>query len=69
MAVAAGEAAVSGIVDPAETSPAGAALTGVALTGVALTGVADAELTGAVPESYGPAWEHLEPADSEVRGR
>jgi len=79
VAVAAGEAAVSGIVDPAETSPAGAALTGVALTGVALTvvalagvaltGVANAELTGAVPESYGPAWEHLEPADSEVRGR
>ena len=35
---------------------------------------ADAEPTGAVlaeagPESYGPAWEHLEPADSEVRRR
>ena len=63
-AVAAGEAAVSGIVDPAETSAAGAAL----------AGVADAEPTGAVlaeagPESYGSAWEHLEPADSEVRRR
>jgi putative flippase GtrA len=68
-AVAAGEAAVSGIVDPAETSPAGAAL-----TGAALTGAAEAELTGAVlaeagPESYGPAWEHLEPADSEGQRR
>ncbi len=68
-AVAAGEAAVSGIVDPAETSPAGAALTGAALTGAALTGVAEAELAEAVPESYGPAWEHLEPADSEGQRR
>jgi putative flippase GtrA len=68
-AVAAGEAAVSGIVDPAETSPAGAALTGAALTGAALTGVAEAELTGAEAESYGPAWEHLEPADSEGQRR
>jgi putative flippase GtrA len=63
-AVAAGEAAVSGIVDPAETSPAGAAL-----TGAALAGAAEAELTGAEAESYGPAWEHLEPADSEGQRR
>jgi putative flippase GtrA len=63
-AVAAGEAAVSGIVDPAETSPAGAAL-----TGAALTGAAEAELTDVEAESYGPAWEHLEPADSEGQRR
>jgi hypothetical protein len=68
-AVAAGEAAVSGIVDPAETSAAGAALAGVAdtePTGAEPTGAVLAE---AGPESYGPAWEHLEPADSEVRRR
>jgi putative flippase GtrA len=66
------EAAVSGIVDPAETSPSGAALTGAALTGAALTGAA---LTGEYGPpwedleppadlGYGPAWEHLEPAES-----
>jgi putative flippase GtrA len=78
-AVAAGEAAVSGIVDPAETSPAGAALTGVvdaelaeaglAEAGLAEAGLAKAGLAKAGPESYGPAWEHLEPADSETQRR
>ena len=54
--VAAGEAAVSGIVDPAETSVTGAALTGAGLDDEAA-------------DSYGPAWEHLEPADSEIQRR
>jgi putative flippase GtrA len=60
--VAAGEAAVSGIVDPAETSPSGAALTG---TGAPPWGPSErpADLR------YGPAWEHLDPAESEPQGR
>jgi hypothetical protein len=68
-AVAAGEAAVSGIVDPAETSAAGAALAGVADAEPTGAVLAEAGLAEAGPESYGPAWEHLEPADSEVRRR
>jgi len=54
--VAAGEAAVSGIVDPAETSPSGAVLTGSG------DGPPWEELQ---PPGYSPAWEHLEPADSD----
>ena len=53
--VAAGEAAVSGIVDPAETSPSGAVLTGS-------DGPPWEELQ---PPGYSPAWEHLEPAESD----
>jgi hypothetical protein len=54
--VAAGEAAVSGIVDSAETSPVGVALTGAG------DGPPWEELE---PPGYSPAWEHLEPADSD----
>jgi putative flippase GtrA len=58
-AVAAGEAAVSGVVDPAETSPSGAALAG--------TSYGPPWGPSEQPEdlSYGPAWEHLDPADSD----
>ena len=48
--VAAGEAAVSGIVDPRETSEAGAVLAGT-------------------PDGYGSPFEHLNPADTDVRRR
>ena|SRR5579871_759332 len=76
--MAAGEAAVSGIVDPAETSPSGARLAGA--SGTRLAGASGTRLAGAGgagygppweelerPASlrYGPAWEHLEPADSD----
>jgi len=50
-AVAAGEAAVSGFVDPAETSETGAALAGAALAGGPAPGGPD----------YGPPWERLDP--------
>jgi putative flippase GtrA len=57
--VAAGEAAVSGHVDPTETSPSGAALAG--------TSHGPPWGPSEQPEdlSYGPAWEHLDPADSD----
>jgi hypothetical protein len=56
--VAAGEAAVSGIVDPAETSPSGAALTGE-------YGPPWEDLKPPAHLGYGSAWEHLEPAESD----
>jgi putative flippase GtrA len=58
--VAAGEAAVSGIVDPAETSPSGAALTGE-------YGPPWEDLKPPAHLGYGSAWEHLEPAESDSR--
>ena len=57
--VAASEAAVSGIVDPAETSPSGAALTGE-------YGPPWEELKPPAVLRYGSAWEHLDPAGSEA---
>jgi putative flippase GtrA len=85
-AVAAGEAAVSGIVDPAETSPSGAALAGTSSSGAALarTSSSGAALAGTrngygrppweelerpANQRYGPAWEHLDPADSDAGRR
>jgi len=60
--VAAGEAAVSGIVDPAETSPSGAVLAG--------TGRPPwEELERPANLRYGPAWEHLDPAEPDARRR
>jgi putative flippase GtrA len=62
--VAAGEAAVSGIVDPAETSPSGAILAGASSDGppwAALEPPADLR--------YGPAWEHLDAAESDTGRR
>ena len=63
--MAAGEAAVSGIVDPAETSPSGARLAGA--TGAGLAGASGARLAGAsgarlarASDGYGPPWEELE---------
>jgi|SRR5580658_2605740 putative flippase GtrA len=55
--VAAGEATVSGYVDPAETSPSGAAL----------AGTSDAPPWAELEP--GPAWEHLDAAESEAGGR
>jgi putative flippase GtrA len=52
------EAAVSGIVDPAETSSSGAALTGG-------YGPPWEDLEPPADLRYGPAWEHLEPAESD----
>jgi putative flippase GtrA len=60
--VAAGEAAVSGIVDPAETSPSGAALAGAARPPWE-------ELERPRNLRYGPAWEHLDPAEPDARRR
>ena len=64
-AVAAGEAAVSGIVDPAETSRSGAALAGVSGS----SGPPWSDLERPADLGYGPQWEHLDPADSEARRR
>ena len=64
-AVAAGEAAVSGIVDPAETSSSGAALAGVSGS----SGPPWADLERPADPEYGPTWEHLDPADSDARRR
>jgi len=64
-AVAAGEAAVSGIVDPAETSPSGAALAGTA----GRYGPPWEELERPADSRYGPAWEHLAPAESDGQRR
>jgi hypothetical protein len=50
---------VSGIVDPAETSPSGAALTGE-------YGPPWEELKPPAVLRYGSAWEHLDPAGSEA---
>ncbi len=60
-AVAAGEAAVSGIVDPAETSPSGAVLAGASRNG---DGPPWEDDRLADPR-YGPTWEHLDPAEPE----
>ncbi len=57
--VAAGEAAVSGVVDPAETSPSGAVLAGASY------GPPWEELERTADPRYGPAWEHLSPAESD----
>jgi putative flippase GtrA len=54
------EAALSGIVDPAETSPSGAALTGE-------YGPPWQDLEPPADLGYGLAWEHLEPAESDSR--
>jgi putative flippase GtrA len=80
-AVAAGEAAVSGFVDAAETSETGAALAGAALAGGPV--VRGAAGAAGSRDGYGPpwervdapldadqaAWEHLDPADSDARRR
>ena len=58
-AVAAGEAALSGIIDPAETSPSGAVRYGPPWE----------ELERPADLRYGPTWEHLDPAGSEGRRR
>ena len=60
--VAAGEAAVSGIVDPAETSPSGAVLAGAAKPPWD-------ELERPANLRYGPAWERLDPAEPDARRR
>ena len=59
--VAAGEAALAGIVDPAETSPSGAVLAG-ARRGY---GPPWEELERPADLRYGPAREHLDPAESD----
>ena len=61
-AVAAGEAAVSGIVDPTETSPSGAALAGT-------SGGDGPPWEESADPRYGPAWERLDPADSDAGPR
>ena len=64
-AVAAGEAAVSGIVDPTETSPSAAVLAG-APSGY---GPPWEELKRPAGLRRGPAREHLDPAEADVRRR
>jgi putative flippase GtrA len=64
-AVAAGEAAVSGIVDPAETSPSGAALAGTP----GRPGPPWEEFERPADPRYGPAWEHLTPAEPDGQRR
>jgi putative flippase GtrA len=64
-AVAAGEAAVSGIVDPAETSPSGAALAGTP----GRDGPPREEVERPADPRYGPAWEHLAPAEYDGQRR
>jgi putative flippase GtrA len=64
-AVAAGEAALSGYVDPAETSPSGAVLTGTRNG----HGPPWEELERPADLRYGPAWEELHPAESSGRRR
>jgi hypothetical protein len=58
--VAAGEAAVSGIVDPAEMSGPGAVLAG------ASGGDGRPREDVAGEHGYGPPWEHLDAADSDA---
>ena len=60
--VAAGEAAVSGIVDPAETSPSGAVLAGAS----GGHGPPWEELKQPADLRYGPASEHLHPAEADA---
>jgi len=60
-AVAAGEAALSGIVDPAEISPSGVVLAG-ARNGY---GPPWGELERPADLGYGPAREHLDPAEAD----
>ena len=55
-------AAGSGIVDPAETSPSGAVLAGAARPPWE-------ELERPANLRYGPAWEHLDPAEPDARRR
>jgi putative flippase GtrA len=64
-AVAAGEAAVSGIVDATEVSESGAMLAGA-------QGSHRSREPGYEPrtaDGYGPPWEHLDPADADVPHR
>ncbi len=56
--LAAGEAAVSGVVDPAETSPSGTVLTGASHG-------PPWEVERPADPRYGPAWERLSPAESD----
>jgi putative flippase GtrA len=58
--VAAGEAAVSGIVDPTEMSEPGTALAGAS----GRNGRPAEDVPG--ERRYGPPWEHLDPADSDA---
>jgi hypothetical protein len=53
---------VSGIVDPAETSPSGAMLAGAARPPWE-------ELERPATLRYGPAWERLDPAEPDARRR
>ena len=62
--VAAGEAAVSGHVDATETSPSGAVLAGGDAYGPPWE-----ELQRPANSRYGPAAEHLDPAESQARRR
>jgi putative flippase GtrA len=65
-AVAAGEAAVSGIVDPPEASESGAVLAGVSDShGLPR----DHGSERPANYGYGPPQEHLDPADSDAHGR
>ena len=64
-AVAAGEAALSGIVDPAEISPSGAVLAG-ARNGY---GPPWGKLERPADLGYGPAREHLDPVEADGRRR
>jgi len=79
-AVAAGEAAVSGIVDVAETSASGTVLAGASRgNGPPWEGVERPADLGYGPppddpeqradRRYGPPWEHLDPADSDASRR
>ena len=65
-AVAAGEAAVSGIVDVTETSESGAALAGVSDSYELLR---EHGYERPANYGYGPSQEHLDPADSDARRR
>jgi putative flippase GtrA len=65
-AVAAGEAAVSGIVDPAETSEAGAMLAG---TEHGYGSPREPAFGSPREGDYGPPWEIIDRADAEARRR
>jgi putative flippase GtrA len=75
VAVAAGEAAVSGFVDASEISESGAVLAGATSEHRAPFGARGPFERGAASQRgheqarYGPTWEHLEPADSDVQRR
>jgi putative flippase GtrA len=66
-AVAAGEAAVSGIVDATETSASGAVLAGA--PDPARHGPPWGDVEPPADQDYGPRWEHLDPAESDAPGR